>query len=196
MQAVQYIGSLEQLHLDVRCPDGGEGGSTALAFTHEELGTGSMLSVVASLTPYSDYNQSPRNMYQCQMGKQTMGTPAQALPHRTDTKLYRLQTPQTPIARTDKYDTFHMDEFPSGTNAVVAVLAYTGYADPNPLHTPLYSTLSPFLQLLHASMHTEIRNAYGSRLMGTSHMRTWINSYKARVICKSTHYHIVGGWSC
>lgn len=36
-----------------------------------------MLSVVASLTPYSDYNQSPRNMYQCQMGKQTMGTPAQ-----------------------------------------------------------------------------------------------------------------------
>lgn len=126
-KAVQYIGSLEQLHLDVRCPDGGEGGSTALAFTHEELGTGSMLSVVASLTPYSDYNQSPRNMYQCQMGKQTMGTPAQALPHRTDTKLYRLQTPQTPIARTDKYDTFHMDEFPSGTNAVVAVLAYTGY---------------------------------------------------------------------
>ena len=36
-----------------------------------------MLSVVASLTPYSDYNQSPRNMYQCQMGKQTMGTPLQ-----------------------------------------------------------------------------------------------------------------------
>lgn len=37
-----------------------------------------MLSVVASLTPYSDFNQSPRNMYQCQMGKQTMGTPSQA----------------------------------------------------------------------------------------------------------------------
>ncbi len=36
-----------------------------------------MLSVVASLTPYSDFNQSPRNMYQCQMAKQTMGTPAQ-----------------------------------------------------------------------------------------------------------------------
>lgn len=62
-----------------------------------------MLSVVASLTPYSDYNQSPRNMYQCQMGKQTMGTPAQALAHRTDTKLYRLQTPQTPIARTARH---------------------------------------------------------------------------------------------
>jgi len=32
------------------------------------------------MTPYSDFNQSPRNMYQCQMGKQTMGTPAQVPP--------------------------------------------------------------------------------------------------------------------
>ena len=39
-----------------------------------------MLSVVASLTPFSDFNQSPRNMYQCQMGKQTMGTPALVRP--------------------------------------------------------------------------------------------------------------------
>jgi DNA-directed RNA polymerase I subunit RPA2 len=41
-----------------------------------------MLSVVASMTPFSDYNQSPRNMYQCQMAKQTMGTAAQALQYR------------------------------------------------------------------------------------------------------------------
>ena len=27
-----------------------------------------MLSVVACLTPFSDFNQSPRNMYQCQVG--------------------------------------------------------------------------------------------------------------------------------
>ena len=39
-----------------------------------------MLSIVASMTPFSDYNQSPRNMYQCQMAKQTMGTPVQVLP--------------------------------------------------------------------------------------------------------------------
>ncbi len=45
---------------------------------------------------------------------------------RTDTKLYRLHTPQSPLARTSRYDTYHMDEFPAGTNAVVAVLAYTG----------------------------------------------------------------------
>lgn len=64
-----------------RCPDGGVGGSRNLKFTHSEFHSSAMLSVVASLTPYSDYNQSPRNMYQCQMGKQTMGTPAQVCSH-------------------------------------------------------------------------------------------------------------------
>ncbi len=50
----------------------------------------------------------------------------QAWQHRTDGKLYRLHTPQTPIARTGNYGRYAMDEFPSGTNAIVAVLAYTG----------------------------------------------------------------------
>ncbi|GFR47172.1 hypothetical protein Agub_g8865 [Astrephomene gubernaculifera] len=123
----ELLGSLEQCFMAIQCPDGGHGGSPGLAFTHRELGAGSMLSVVASMTPYSDFNQSPRNMYQCQMAKQTMGTPGQALPHRTDTKMYRLQTPQAPICRTIRYADYKMDEFPNGTNAIVAVLAYTGY---------------------------------------------------------------------
>lgn len=40
--------------------------------THQELFPHSMLSVVASFIPFSDHNQSPRNMYQCQMGKWQM----------------------------------------------------------------------------------------------------------------------------
>ena len=51
---------------------------------------------------------------------------AQAIRHRTDTKLYRIQSPQTPVVRTRRYKDYHMDEFPSGTNMIVAVLAYTG----------------------------------------------------------------------
>ena len=54
----------------------------------------------------------------------------QALPHRTDTKLYRILTPQTPVARTKLYDQHAMDEFPNGTNMMVAVLAYTGARPP------------------------------------------------------------------
>ena len=63
-----------------RCPDGSDPhaqGEEVVPYTHAETSTAAMLSVVASLTPYSDFNQSPRNMYQCQMGKQTMGTPSQ-----------------------------------------------------------------------------------------------------------------------
>ena len=37
--------------------------------THQELFPHSVLSVVANFIPYSDHNQSPRNMYQCQMGE-------------------------------------------------------------------------------------------------------------------------------
>jgi DNA-directed RNA polymerase I subunit RPA2 len=61
------------------------------------------------------------------MAKQTMGTPATALRHRTDNKLYRLQCSQTPIVRPAVYNAYGMDSFPNGTNAVVAVISYTGY---------------------------------------------------------------------
>eukprot|EP00276_Gloeochaete_wittrockiana_P010665 CAMPEP_0184668430 /NCGR_PEP_ID=MMETSP0308-20130426/72293_1 /TAXON_ID=38269 /ORGANISM="Gloeochaete witrockiana, Strain SAG 46.84" /LENGTH=478 /DNA_ID=CAMNT_0027114137 /DNA_START=319 /DNA_END=1755 /DNA_ORIENTATION=- len=86
-----------------------------------------MLSLVANLTPFSDFNQSPRNMYQCQMGKQTMGVPVHSFPHRSDTKLYRFNTPQTPLVATQTYRKYDLDMYPTGTNAVVAVIAYTGY---------------------------------------------------------------------
>lgn len=50
-----------------------------------------------------------------------------AYPYRSDTKLYRLHTPQRPVARTRGYRRYWVDEYPLGTNAVVAVLAHTGY---------------------------------------------------------------------
>ena len=61
------------------------------------------------------------------MGKQTMGTPATALRYRTDNKTYRLQTGQTPIVRPPLHNEYGLDNFPNGTNAVVAVISYTGY---------------------------------------------------------------------
>ena len=94
---------------------------------YSELTPCHILSIVASLTPWSDFNQSPRNMYRCQMAKQTMGIPSHCFLNRSDTKLYRLHTPQRPIALTTKYDECDIDSYPLGTNAVVAVLSHTGY---------------------------------------------------------------------
>jgi DNA-directed RNA polymerase I subunit RPA2 len=124
---IEFVGTFEQQFMDIACPDGGTGGSASLIFTHTEIEPSQIFSVIASLTPYSDYNQSPRNMYQCQMSKQTIGIPAHNLDFRTDTKIYLLQSPQTPIVQTQEYDSYHMNEYPNGTNAVVAVLAYTGH---------------------------------------------------------------------
>ena len=59
------------------------------------------LSRTLSLTR-TPQNQSPRNMYQCQMAKQTMGTPLHSHKHRTDNKVYRIQTPQCPLVQNQR----------------------------------------------------------------------------------------------
>ena len=59
------------------------------------------------------------------MGKQTMGSPCQAYVHRSDNKLYRIQTPQSPLVVPHIYDDYAIDNFPLGTNAIVAVISYT-----------------------------------------------------------------------
>lgn len=64
-------------------------------------------------------------MYQCQMGKQTMGTPSLAYRRRNDNKLYYITTPQAPLVRTRTYNQYALDDYAMGTNAVVAVLSYT-----------------------------------------------------------------------
>ncbi|KAG4304220.1 hypothetical protein PORY_002401 [Pneumocystis oryctolagi] len=120
------IGSFEQVYLNIDV-DSHFSGSVDAQYSHSEIDTSNMFSILASLTPFSDFNQSPRNMYQCQMAKQTMGTPASSLRYRTDNKLYLLQTGQTPIVRSKTYDFYGLDNFPNGTNAIVAVISYTGY---------------------------------------------------------------------
>ncbi|XP_041043934.1 DNA-directed RNA polymerase I subunit RPA2 [Carcharodon carcharias] len=120
----ELIGTLEQLYMNVAIT---ETDILPGVTSHQELFPHSMLSVVANFIPYSDHNQSPRNMYQCQMGKQTMGFPLHTYPDRSDNKLYRLQTPQSPLVRPHMYDYFNMDNYPIGTNAIVAVISYTGY---------------------------------------------------------------------
>lgn len=120
---VEWIGTFEQPYLQIAV----EPTQSGATYTHAELDPIHILSVTANLTPFSDFNQSPRNMYQCQMAKQSMGIPCHNWPHRTDNKLYRLQTPQSPITRPATYVKYNMDDYPLGTNAIVAVISYTGY---------------------------------------------------------------------
>uniref|UniRef100_A0A2K6T812 DNA-directed RNA polymerase n=1 Tax=Saimiri boliviensis boliviensis TaxID=39432 RepID=A0A2K6T812_SAIBB len=120
----ELIGTMEQIFMNVAIY---EDEVFAGVTTHQELFPHSLLSVIANFIPFSDHNQSPRNMYQCQMGKQTMGFPLLTYQDRSDNKLYRLQTPQSPLVRPSMYDYYDMDNYPIGTNAIVAVISYTGY---------------------------------------------------------------------
>ena len=116
--------------------------------THQELYPYSFMSVIANMTPFSEFNQSPRNMYQCQMGKQTMGTPCHAIHKRADNKLYRINFPQSPLLKTKTYDHYRFDDYPLGTNACVAVVSYTGRVTQSVLPAGVtnqkFVTLAPF----------------------------------------------------
>lgn len=95
--------------------------------THIEIQQDSLLSELAAQIPYMVHNQSPRDMYQCQMAKQTMGTATMCLSKRSDNKMYSLNTPQIPLITSVTCDRLGFNDFPSGVNSVIAVLSYTGY---------------------------------------------------------------------
>ena len=83
----EIIGPLEQQYLNIACiPEDiiNLSKSFNCKIHHQEIDPIRILSIIASLTPFCGYNQSPRNMYQCQMAKQTIGTPYYNYNYRID----------------------------------------------------------------------------------------------------------------
>lgn len=95
--------------------------------THLEIEPFTILGAVAGLIPYPHHNQSPRNTYQCAMGKQAMGTIGYNQFNRFDTLLYLLVYPQQPMVKTKTIEIINFDKLPAGQNASVAVMSYSGY---------------------------------------------------------------------
>jgi DNA-directed RNA polymerase II subunit RPB2 len=92
-----------------------------------EISPSMMLGVMASIIPFPDHSQSPRNCYQSSMGKQAMGIFALSHKIRTDTIVHVLDYPQKPLVSTMSSEFLGFNDMPSGINAIVAIACYSGF---------------------------------------------------------------------
>ncbi|KAH8167013.1 hypothetical protein CIB48_g1240 [Xylaria polymorpha] len=97
------------------------------ATTHLEIEPFTLLGAVAGLIPFPHHNQSPRNTYQCAMGKQAIGAIAYNQFNRIDTLLLTMVYPQRPMVISKTIELIHYDKLPAGQNATVVVMSYSGY---------------------------------------------------------------------
>ncbi|KAI3381933.1 hypothetical protein SNEBB_006954 [Seison nebaliae] len=95
--------------------------------THLEIEPFTLLGICGGLIPYPDHNQSPRNTYQCAMGKQAMGIIGYNQQLRYDTILYLHAYPQKPMVKTRTIEIINWEKVAAGQNAIVAVMSYSGY---------------------------------------------------------------------
>lgn len=101
--------------------------SSIYDYNYCEIHPSLVFSVCASVIPYPDHTQSPRNTYISAMCKQGMGLYATSNNVRSDTIVHVLQYPQKPAMFTHMAENMNMNTMASGINAIVAIMCYGGY---------------------------------------------------------------------
>jgi len=95
--------------------------------THAEIHPCVALGTIASMIPFPDHNQSPRNAYQSAMAKQAMGMFALNFEERFDAMAHLLCYPEIPMVSPFMSKFYGAQKLPAGSNVVVAIMTYTGY---------------------------------------------------------------------
>ena len=95
--------------------------------THLEIYPPSILGVGASIIPYPEHNQSPRNTYESAMAKQSLGFSTPLMNASTYVRQHFMLYPQIPVVTTKAINLLGLEERPTGQNCIVTVLPFEGY---------------------------------------------------------------------
>jgi DNA-directed RNA polymerase II subunit RPB2 len=96
-------------------------------YTHCEIHPSTLFGILASCIPFPEHNQSPRNTYQCAMGKQAMGMYVTNYDMRMDKTAYVLTYPMRPLVETRIMNMIELNQIPSGCQVIVAIMTHSGY---------------------------------------------------------------------
>ena len=126
---IEYIDAAEQnLNMVAMTPTSlKEKTNIIYKYTHCELHPSTIFGILASCIPFPEHNQSPRNTYQCAMGKQAMGMYVTNYDSRLDKTAYVMTYPMRPLVDTRVMNMIGLNSIPSGSQIVVAIMTHSGY---------------------------------------------------------------------
>ena len=95
--------------------------------THAEIHPSTLMGLLASMIPFSNHNQSPRNQLSCSQSKQGIGYYATNYENRFDTYGSMLCYGEGPLCRTIVYDAVGGGAMPYGDNVIFCINSFNGY---------------------------------------------------------------------
>ena len=122
MGVIELIDANEEENCDITFDE-----KNTKKFTHLEIFSSAILGAGASIIPYPEHNQSPRNTYESAMAKQSLGFSTPMMNTSTYVRQHFMLYPQTPIVSTKAMALLGLEKRPAGQNCVVAVLPFDGY---------------------------------------------------------------------
>ncbi len=155
-------------------------------YTHCEIDPQAILSVAATLIPWPNHNQAPRNTYQVNMSKQALGVYHTNHQNRFDGKIKVLAFPTQPLVESDSYDIVGLNKRGQGENITVAFMLWPYTEEDSFVMKDSFLKNGAFRITKYFTVKTIVNNQNGisERLDYPSAMRPGEAADKYKYICK------------